>query len=343
MKNNKALKIILIIAIVIVVILGIIGCTMLIEYQSDGEGTGETVTVEIEQGEGAWDIAGKLKEQGLIKYKSVFFLKAKIMGADGKLRFGTFLLKKGTGLENLIDDLIHGGAQKESVMFTVPEGYTIELIADKLEKESICSESEFLEAVEKEYDYWFLDTIPVDADVKYRLQGFLYPETYSISVDMTAEDIVKVMLDEFGKRFTSEMKDKADALGKSVYEVVIEASIIERETLIDAERVTVAGVIKNRLEINKPLEMCPTALYPVTDGIYDKTTVTYEDTKVDSPYNTYMYKGLPVGPIASPRIESLVAALNPEEHDYLYYHTDNVKKDGSHIFTKTYQEHTNTQ
>jgi UPF0755 protein len=124
---------------------------------------------------------------------------------------------------------------------------------------------------------------------------------------------------------------------------VTEASIIERETMVDSERVTVAGVIKNRLEKGMLLQMCPTALYPITDGIYDKNTVTYEDTKVDSPYNTYVNKGLPIGPIACPGLESLEAALNPEEHDFLFYHTDKKKNDGSHIFTKTYQEHTNTQ
>jgi UPF0755 protein len=160
---------------------------------------------------------------------------------------------------------------------------------------------------------------------------------------MTARDIVVLLLDQFDKKFTDEMKQKAEDLEKSVFEVVIEASIIERETLIDAERVTVAGVIKNRLDKGMLLQMCPTALYPITDGIYDKNTVTYEDTKVESLYNTYVYKGLPIGPIANPGIESLEAALDPEEHEYLYYHTDAKKNDGSHIFTKTYKEHTSTQ
>lgn len=316
---------------------------MFMEYQSDEQGTGELVRVEIESGEGVWDIAAKLKEQDLIKYKIVFYLKARNMGAASKLRYGEFELQKGAGLAVLIEDLIHGGAQKENVMFTVPEGYTIELIAKKLEAEGICSEGEFLQAVNRVYDYWFLEAIPINADVKYRLQGFLYPETYAISDDMTAEDIVVVMLDEFDKKFTSEMRAKAESMGKTVYEVVIEASIIERETMIDSERVMVAGVIKNRLKKGMLLQMCPTALYPVTNGVYDKVTVTYEDTQVDSPYNTYRYKGLPAGPIASPGILSLEAALEPEEHSYLYYHTDSKKNDGSHIFTKTYQEHTNTQ
>lgn len=343
MKKRKLSKIIGLIFLVFFLALGYIGFSMFMEYKSDGQGNGEQVRIVIESGEGVWDIATKLKEQDLIQYKIIFYLKARNMGAASKLRYGEFVLQKGSGLEVLIEDLISGGAKKENVMFTVPEGYTIELIAQKLEKEGLCSEWEFLQAVNKVYDYWFLESIPASGDVKYRLQGFLYPETYAISEDMTAEDIVVVMLNEFDKKFTPEMRSRADSIGKTVYEVVIEASIIERETLVDSERQTVAGVIKNRLKKGMLLQMCPTALYPVTNGIYDKTTVSYEDTKVDSSYNTYKYKGLPVGPIASPGILSLEAALDPEEHDYLYYHTDTKKNDGSHIFTKTYQEHTNTQ
>ena len=209
MKNNKISKIIKILLIVLALGVAILGITMVAEYTSSGKGTGEEIAIEIEQGEGIWDIATKLQKEGLIKYKVVFFLKARTMGAAAKLRYGTFILEKGSGLEQVITDLIQGGAQKEQQMFTVPEGYTIELIAKKLEKEGFCSEQEFLQAVEKDYDYWFLESIPANANVKYRLQGFLYPETYAISADMTAEDIVKVMLDQFDKMFTSEMRERA--------------------------------------------------------------------------------------------------------------------------------------
>ena len=343
MKNNKISKIIKLILLVFVIGVVVLGITMIAEYNSKGEGNGEQVTIEIEQGEGIWDIATKLQKEDLINYRIVFFLKARTMGASAKLRYGTFVLQKGSGLEQVINDLVNGGAQKAQVMFTVPEGYTIELIAKKLEKEGICSEQEFLQAVQQDYDYWFLDLVPANAEVKYRLQGFLYPETYAISEDMMAEDIVKVMLDQFDKKFTPEMRKRAEEIGKSVYEIVIEASIIERETMKNEEKKTVAGVIENRLEKEMRLEMCPTVLYPITNGIYDKNTVTYKDTDVESPYNTYRNKGLPVGPIASPDVLSMEAALYPEEHDYFFYHTDPNKNDGSHIFTTTYQEHKDTQ
>ena len=342
-KKRLVSNILLVLLLLLIAIGGFVAGSMFLEYRSDGWGVGETVTIEIQKGEGAWDIAGKLKEEGLIKYRSVFYLKARNMGATGKLKYGTFTLYKDAGLQAIIEDLISGGAQKEETMFTIPEGFSIEQIAKKLDAEGIFTETEFLQAAQKEYGGWFLESVPESADVKYKLQGFLFPDTYAIGDDMTAEDFIQVMLGQFNEKFTKDMQDQAKRLGKTVYEVVIEASIIERETMIDSEREMVAGVIKNRLEKGMRLEMCPTVLYPLTNGIYDKTTVSNQDTEIDSPYNTYENPGLPVGPIANPGLLSMKAALHPAEHEFLFYHTDNEKNDGSHIFTKTYREHTNTQ
>lgn len=342
-KGGPKIKIILCILGVIIIIAGYFSISMYMEYQSKGEGTEETISIEIVQGEGTWDIAAKLKEKDLIHYEVVFYLKARNMGVANKLRYGEFTFQKDSGLENIIEVLTTGGAQKDAVMFTVPEGYTIELIAEKLEKEGVCTKSDFLAAVNKEYAYWFLEDIPESGDIRYRLQGFLYPETYAIHEDMTAEDIVKVMLNQFDKLFTEEMRKKMDSLGKNVFEVVIEASIIERETGIEEEKPIIAGVIKNRLEIAMKLQMCPTVLYPITDGLYGKNTVTYDDIAVDSPYNTYKYEGLPVGPICCPSISSIEAVLNPDENSYFFYHANSEKNDGSHIFTETYEEHIKTQ
>lgn len=342
-KNSKIINIVLCILGVLFLVVAFVLGSIMIEYNSTGEGTKETVTIDIEQGSGSWDIADKLKKEGLIQYRIAFFLKARSMGASAKLRYGTFTLHRDAGLQTIIEDLTSGGAQKEEQMFTVPEGYTIEQIAKKLEKEGICSENEFLQAVEGDYDYWFLEGVPEDAEVFYKLQGFLYPETYAISEEMSAEDIVTVMLDEFDKKFTSDMKDKMKAIGKTMFEVVTEASIIERETMVDSERAMVAGVIKNRLKKGMRLQIDPTFLYPITKGLYDIEKSTYEHTQYDSPYNTYRISGLPAGPIANPGLPSLQAALNPVEHDFYYYHTDTDKNDGSHIFTKTYKEHLDTQ
>ena len=342
-RVNPILVIFLVIMLLGVLGVGIFAGSIYLAYTSEGVEGGKEVTFEIKQGEGLSTIAENLKEQGIIKNKIAFVLKAKNYGVASKLRYGTFVLNEGAGIDTILDQLLSGGAQKATKSFTIPEGYSIEKMAVKLEEDGICSAADFLAAVEQDYEYSFLESIPEDEGIKYRLQGFLYPDTYSIYEDATAEDIVSLMLEQFGKKFNEEMQAKAAQLGKSVFEVVVEASIVEREAQIHEERVIIAGVLMNRLEINMPLQMCPTVLYPLTDGMYDVTTVTYADTEIDSPYNTYQNPGLPVGPICSPGIACLEAVLDPAEHEYLFYHTDETKKDGSHIFTKTYGEHTQTQ
>ena len=260
-KKKRSLVVKIIMAFVLVIVIAMVAVSAYLaygiytEFNSSGEGTDETVILEIEPGESVWDIAAKLQEKDLIKYQVSFYLKAKDTGLSGKLRYGEFAIRKGTGLANILKILTSGGAWKDSAMFTVPEGYTIELIARRLERDGICTAAEFLEAVELEYDYWFLKDIPEVEGIKYKLQGFLYPETYAISKDMDAEDIVRVMLNQFDKMFTQEMREKLESSGKTVFEIVTAASIIERETVIQSEKPIMAGVIANRLAIDMKLQM----------------------------------------------------------------------------------------
>lgn len=342
-KKKKKIRIVPLILCLILVFGALWMYTIFSEYQNDTDREGTEVTVEIEKGDGIRNIADKLKEKGLIHHKLAFYLKVKTMNVTGQLKYGTFTLNTGSSMGTMIEDLINGGAKKAGSWFTMPEGFTIEKTTAKLEEEGVCSSQDFLEAVKKDYDYWFLESIPENAEVTYRLQGFLFPDTYEVGEDMTAEDIVRTMLDQFGAQYTKEMDAQAVKMGKTTYEIVTEASIIERETDQDNEREIIAGVIENRLKAGMPLQMCPTVLYPLTEGMYNVTTVTYEDTKLNSPYNTYQNKGLPPGPIASPGLPCLKAALNPASHNYFFYHTDEEKNDGSHIFTETYEEHVETQ
>lgn len=311
--------------------------------ETDSAG-GETVTIEIPKGAGQKEIAKILKENGLIGNEIAFFLKVREMSAGSQLKYGTFELNKGYSLKTLIQKLVSEGAKREGNWFTVPEGFTIEKIAVKLEQEGFLSADEFLAAVEQDnYDYWFLESIPEDANVKYRLQGFLFPDTYDLGENVTAEGVVRTMLDQFGVQYTKGMDARAKEMGRTTYDIVTEASMIQRETSHDSERGTIAGVIENRLAKNMRLQIDPTFLYPLTDGMYDKPKSTYEDTRTESPYNTYTNYGLPAGPICSPGLPSIEAALNPESHNWFFYHTDETKGDGSHIFTETYEEHLETQ
>ena len=295
------------------------------------------VSVSIPEGANSVQISEILKENGLIKSKSYFLARLYISPYRGKLRYGTFKLDKNAFLESIFKTLSKDGAKKSTVSITIPEGYSIEMIEDKLISLGLCTKSEFEEAVSENYDYDFLKSVPNSKDIKYRLQGFLYPETYEFYADADAKTIVDTMLKEFEKQI-SPLNIKNDSL----FEIVTKASMVEREAKIDSERAVIAGVIENRLLQNMRLQIDATAAYVVSDGKYDKSKIYYKDLKINSKYNTYKYKGLPVGPICCPSIKSILAAKNPSRHKYLYYHTDTEKNDGSHIFTENFSQHTST-
>lgn len=311
------------------------------EYNNQVSKEGEEVTIVIEKGSSAKKIASVLKEKGLIRYERAFVMRASESEYGSKLKYGTFTLHKGMCIEDMLKTIAQGGEdeQTEIIKLVVPEGYSIEMIAARAEKEGLCSAEEFLEAADTlNYDYDFLEGIEIPKGVNYDLQGFLFPATYEFKKGTTAEEIVDRMLKAFEDRVTAEELQKVQESGRSLYEIITIASIIEREAKLDEERPTIAGVIYNRLEMDMKLQMCPTVLYPLTEGKYNVNQVLYRDLEIDSPYNTYKNKGLPVGAICNPGLPSIKAALNPEKHEYLFYHTDDETK-GNHIFSKTYQEH----
>ena len=338
--------------IIVVIVLVILGMTAgyvhrkyqqyMEEYQGTESYEGEDVVIEIPKGSAVKTIAGILQDNGLITFKAAFINRVKESEYRGKLQYGTFTLNTGMSTLEMIKVLAGSGQEAVWQTLTVPEGYSAEMIGARLEEQGICTSSEFLAALNKEdYDYEFLNTIPDNNNLKYDLQGFLFPATYNITESDTPADIVNKMLAKFNEIYTAEYKSKEQELGYTTFEVVNRAAIVEREAKLEEERATIAGVINNRLAIDMKLQMCPTVLYPLTNGMYDVAQVTYADLEIDSPYNTYMYPGLTVGPICNPGAASLYAVLNPETHEYLYYHTDDATV-GNHIFSKTYEEHQST-
>lgn len=347
MKNPKPLIIISVILVVVLVSM-IYGYSQYKIYQDEYQGTesteGEDVIVVIPEGAATKQIAKILKEKGLIQFPSAFVKRVKESEYRGSLQPGEFTLNTGMSTQEMIEILGHVEKTKEiKATLTIPEGFSIEQIAKRVESEGLFTEEEFLDAVqENTYSYDFLDSIPEGVNVTYRLQGFLFPATYDIYDDTTAHDLVDMMLKKFSEVYDADMRNLAATLNYTAFEMVTRASIVEREAKLDEERPIIAGVINNRLEEGMMLQMCPTVLYPITNGLYDKSEVTYDDLEVDSLYNTYKYTGLPVGPICNPGQVSMEAVLNPAQHNYLYYHVDN-EETGSHIFTETYQEHVETQ
>lgn len=296
------------------------------------------VVIEIPKGTATKQIGVILKENGCIKSEYTFYLRVRDSEYATKLNYGTFTLRKNMTITEIIDTLVNTRyiEEVETTKITFPEGYTIEQMAVSLEEKGIISQEEFLNAVTEEYDYEFIKYIP-EGEYKYKLQGFLFPATYEFEVGITARGVVDKMLKTFEERYTKVNSDYSN-----IFEVVTRASVIEKEVKLASERATVSGVISNRIEKGMLLEIDACVLYPLTDGLYDKYRVLYADLEIDSLYNTYKYQGLPIGPISNPGIASIEAALNPEEHEWLYYHTDEGKKDGSHIFTKTFEEHVKT-
>ena len=309
------------------------------EYFKEQSVTGKDIEVTIKKGSTSKDVGAILKKKGIIHYEAAFLLKLYFSDYKGKLRYGTFDLNDGMSLSKVIKELATQDGQKENT-FTIPEGYTIEMTANKLEKEGIMSAQEFLTAVTNAAaTSKYKDILPKKKKVFYQLQGYIYPDTYYLSKDITGDQLVAKILDEFDKKFDAARQEKAKKLGMSVEEVLIRASLLQKETELPEEYPIIAGVIQNRLDKKMKLQFDSTAVYAITKGQYGIARVMYKDLKVDSPYNTYKYKGLPVGPICSPSLEAIDGVLNPQKNDYLYFQMDMVKNDGSNIFTKTYEEH----
>lgn len=298
---------------------------------------GEALTIDIPMGTGTSGIAEILKSEGLIRYPLVFRLMSAVYGYDGRYKAGSHMVKDGLGYEQYMSLLIKDPLNEPSIKVMIPEYFTYEQTVERLEKEGLIDTDKFNEVAGKgEFDYKFLQGIPNRTN---KLEGYLFPETYNFDVDSDEEAVLKKLLDQFNKEFKPEYYERAKQLGMTIDQVITLASIIEREAKVADERKTVSGVFHNRLKKNMRLESCATVEYILfkRDGKI-KDALTNEDTSIDDPYNTYRNAGLPPGPICSPGIASIEAALYPEEHNYYFFV---VKKDGggTHEFTSTLNEH----
>ena len=333
-------KIMLAAGVVVLAVILTFGFSIWREYSRTESTEGNPVEVTIDQGSSTRQVAQELKDAGVIRYETAFLLKIYFSDDRGKLRYGTFELNDGMCLDDVIEALVTGGAQKKEDSFTIPEGYSIPMIAEKLENEGVMSQEEFLTAVENAAaDFQYKDILPAADQVFYQLEGYIFPDTYYLSKDMTGDELVAKILDEFLQKFDEQRQQEAEAMGMSVEEVLIRASLVQKETERPEEYPMVAGVINNRLAQNMRLQFDSTVVYAMTKGMYGVDRVLYADLEIDSPYNTYKNDGLPVGPICSPSLEAIDGVLHPAEHNYLYFQTDQVKNDGSNLYFETYEEH----
>ena len=324
---RKALRYILILAIVGVLIVGGgLGALYLIPNtfaQDDG-----TQVLVIEKGQTGSEIADMLFERGLIRSTQGFKLWLYLSGTNDKLQTGHYQIPNKVTVRELISLLQEGHV--ESIRVTIPEGYTVGDIAIVLEKNQIMKAKDFLAEAKTFVPYPYMKgTRPAT----YPVEGFLFPSTYEIPVGATPREVIQMMADEMNRYLTPAVKKQIQAQHMIIHDFVTLASIVERESLFDADRPTIAGVFKKRLAHGIPLQSDATISYVLG---YAKENVTIGDTQLQSPYNTYVSKGLPPGPIANPGKKSLDAVLHSENTDYLYFVAD---KEGHNHFSKTYEEH----
>lgn len=291
------------------------------------EDTGSQVLVIGKDATGT-EIADMLYEKGLIRSTQGFKLWLAISGTGDKLQSGHYQIPNKVTVRELIELLQEGHV--ESIRLTIPEGYTVGDIAIALEKAQIMKAKDFLAEAKTFVPYPYIKgTKPTT----YPVEGFLFPSTYEIPVGATPRDVILMMSEEMNRYLTPAVKKQIQAQHMSIHDFVTLASIVEREALFDADRPVIAGVFKKRMAHGIPLQSDATISYVLG---YAKENVTIGDTQLQSPYNTYVSKGLPPGPIANPGKKALDAVLHSDNTDYLYFVAD---KEGHNHFSKTYAEH----
>lgn len=291
---------------------------------------GIPVQLEVPKGATTRAIGEQLAAKGVIANANMFRLTARQEGSDGKLRPGVYDLATGMDYQDVIARL-EQGPPIEYKTVTIPEGFTVEQIAARMDKQADIPAKEFrMLALTRagEFDKPFLGSNKTDS-----LEGYLFPKTYRIREDATAKDVINQMLDQFGKETADLDYAGADRRNLNMHDVVTIASMIEREAMVAKERKLVSSVIMNRLKKHMRLEIDATIEY-VLPGT--RPRLLNRHLRIDSPYNTYRREGLPPGPIASPGLASMKAALDPADTDYIYY--VRTGKDGSHTFTESWQE-----
>ncbi|WP_196611007.1 endolytic transglycosylase MltG [Pectinatus brassicae] len=288
------------------------------------------IVIEIKSGMQTAQIAALLKDKDVIDHDFYFRLLAKIKGLDKQLKVGSYILQKDMS-DSAVMELLIKGPTLNTIKVTIPEGYTVEKIADVLSKDNIVDRNEFLRLAKSYTPYEYMKNN--DPNVKYKVEGYLFPDTYEFLINSSPKQIMDIMLNEFNKKYDEELRKRAKDKNLSAHELVVLASLVEAEARYENDRPIIAQVFFNRLKINMPLQSDTTIQYAMKER---KEELMIKDTKIDSPYNTYMHYGLPPGAVGNPGMASIKAVLYPQNNDYLYFVADST---GHNHYSRTYQEH----
>ena len=288
------------------------------------------INVKIRDGLSTAEIAERLVEKGVIDSSLRFRIFSRLYGYDDRFRPGAYTFTANMTDDEVFEKLLTG--EKQFVRFTIPEGFGVKEIGERLYNLDLADKEEFLKAAA---DFTPYEYMRKRQNVFYAAEGFLFPDTYNVESDMEADEILNLMANTFDEKLTASMRTQAAKMDLSIYELITLASMVEREVRFPEDRPIVAQVLLKRLKLNMPLQTDATLQY-LMDA--PKEEVTIEDTQIDSPYNTYQHAGLPPGPIANPGMASIEAVLHPADTDYLYFVAD---RSGHNHYAYTYEEHLN--
>mgnify|MGYP000893020480 FL=1 len=289
---------------------------------------GVPVYFTVRPGMSVSEIGKELYERGIIDSEMKFWWTAKLNGFENKVKSGTFAMQTGMTPRDALEILVYGNTV--TIRFTIPEGFSVRDIAQRLDDEGLVKADAFISLAKTYRPYPYVEE---RENVLYAVEGFLFPDTYEINGEFDATRIMQMMAENFDRRLTKDMRDRAREMDLSIYELVTLASLVEKEAYHEEDRPIIAQIFLKRLRLGMPLQADPTVQY-LLDA--PKEDLLYRDTEIESPYNTYQNVGLPPGPIASPGTASLMAVLHPADTNYLYFVAD---RNGNNYYATNYADH----
>ncbi len=303
----------------------VLGTGVYAYYQLPYDDLERPVRVVVPEGATFDQTAKLLDDRGVVRFPLLFSQVARLLGKDRDIRAGEYTLHSSMSPREVLQRLSRGEVALHKI--TVPEGLTVKQIASLLEEKGLASREEILEA---SAEAGFLRTLGIEED---SLEGYLFPDTYFFAMGLAPREILRAMVRRFMSAYDPVLRARQAGKGWSLHKVVTLASIVEKETGSRKEMPLIASVLINRLSRGMPLQCDPTVIYGIED--FDGN-LTRKDLRRPNPYNTYLNKGLPPGPICNPGLDALKAVLYPADTSYLYFVSRN---DGTHLFSRTLKEH----
>lgn len=317
--------------IIVVTVLGIL-CLFLVWqfYVPKSFADAAPITYAIEKGFGPAKIAQDLEDLKIIKSSLFFRLYTVILGKHRNLQAGPYLISSSIPVNVIVQKLVAGDVIKTNAI--IIEGWNLDQVGQYLEDKDYYNAKDFLIAIKKDWsrEFAFLQ----DKPKKLNLEGYVFPDTYQVYQDQSAEEFVKTILENFDKKLTPELRAEIFLQKKSIFEIITMASMLEKEVRTLEDKKIVSGLLWKRIDNGIGLNVDATVNYATGKNT---ASISTKDIQIDSPYNTYKYRGLPLGPISNPGLDSILAAIYPVKSPYWYYLSE--PEEGQTIFSKTLEEH----